>query len=338
VSDEATLRTKPLTWKRRREFVHARWLLPFIYVEWLAETAVFWLKRSAFIELVGIVAGLSVILAAWQYVRDADERTKAKEFQAWQVINLAHGKGGSGGRIAALRDLVADGVDLSGIDLSKAWLQGLSLEGATLTYSTFDTADLRNANLAHTNLMVSSAKGASFYGANLREANISDGTYQGALFTSAQLCEMHASSTDFRNADFRASNLYGAWILSSDLRGARLSYAFNWKNIANMAHTNIYGLRDAPDGFERFALDSLGAVSIESRQEWQKFLFDSTASAPYIKRAGDWLHRFAQRNPVACLTVRQLDDDSDVARPHHTRDTSNDVIDTTYIVPRVFRR
>jgi len=117
VTDEASLRSKPLSWKQRRQFVHGKWKQPFIYVEWLAETAVFWLKRSAFIELVGIVAGLSMIVAAWQYVGGADDRKKAREYQAWQVINLSHGIGGSGGRIVALRDLLMDDVDLSGVDI-----------------------------------------------------------------------------------------------------------------------------------------------------------------------------------------------------------------------------
>jgi Pentapeptide repeats (8 copies) len=339
VDDQETiLATRPLTWKKRRTFVHGNWKLPFVFIEWLGEKAVFWLKRSAFIELVGIIAGLSVIVAAWQYVQGAEDRKKARQFQAWQVINLAHGKGGSGGRIAALRDLLMDGVDLSGVDLSKAWLQGVILDDARLTYANFDTADLRNATLAHANLAVASGRGASFYGANLRDATLSDGTFQGALLQSTQLCEIHASSTDFRDADFRGSNLYGAWIVSSDLRGARLSYTYNWRNIANMALTNIYGLRDAPDGFEQFALDSLGAVSMKSRGDWQKFLFDTVATRPYFDRAHRWLEQFGRRESVLCRTTRRLEDDSDVVRPQHFRDSANDVVDTTYIIPRTFRR
>ena len=73
-------------------------------MEWLTETVVFWLNRWALLDLIKILGALSVVVVAWHYITGANERTTAKHYQAWQVINLAHGKGGSGGRVEALQE------------------------------------------------------------------------------------------------------------------------------------------------------------------------------------------------------------------------------------------
>jgi hypothetical protein len=281
---------------------------PFVFVEWRAETAVYWLKRSALVDLVNIIAGLFVIVAAWQYVRGADDRKKARQYQAWQVINLAHGKGGSGGRIAALRDLLSEGVDLSGVDLSKAWLMEAPLRGARLRYAKLDSADLWYASLRRSNLAGASAVRADFFSADLRNANISRGDFQDALLVGAQLCWIRVDDTDFRNADFTNSNLLGAEILASDLQGARMLIPYNWRNIVTLGLTNIYGLRDAPEGFERFALDSLGAVAFKSHEDWKRFKEDPASAAPYRARTLELRKRFALRQPSHCWNVKQLMD------------------------------
>src|SRR5262245_55093196 len=50
---------------------------------------------------------------------EADAVRRARKdtnYQAWQVINSAQGKGGSGGRVDALADLVRNDVSLAGIN------------------------------------------------------------------------------------------------------------------------------------------------------------------------------------------------------------------------------
>ena len=66
------------------------------------------------------------------YFTEAGDRKKQKHYQAWQVINTAQGKGGSGGRIEALQELNQDHVPLVGVDASEASLQGLRLHKANL--------------------------------------------------------------------------------------------------------------------------------------------------------------------------------------------------------------
>src|ERR1700741_4710735 len=74
------------------------------------------------------------------YFSESGNRIKQKHYQAWQVINTAQGKGGSGGRIEALEELNADGVPLVGVDVSSAFLQGLTLERANLLRADFSSA------------------------------------------------------------------------------------------------------------------------------------------------------------------------------------------------------
>jgi hypothetical protein len=62
------------------------------------------------------------LLAVVSYFSESKDRIKQKHYQAWQVINSAQGKGGSGGRIDALEELHADGVPLVGIDVNGAFL------------------------------------------------------------------------------------------------------------------------------------------------------------------------------------------------------------------------
>jgi uncharacterized protein YjbI with pentapeptide repeats len=75
------------------------------------------------------------------YFADGPNRRKQKHYQAWQVINTAQGKGGSGGRVEALQELLADGVSLIGIDVSDAFLRNVELNGAQLVRSNFPDAE-----------------------------------------------------------------------------------------------------------------------------------------------------------------------------------------------------
>ena len=83
-----------------------------------------------------------------QAEREAAEiARKAANYQAWQVVNTAQGKGGSGGRVDALQDLVRNGVSLAGVQLDDAWLEGLVLPGADMRLATLRHANLRGADL-----------------------------------------------------------------------------------------------------------------------------------------------------------------------------------------------
>lgn len=133
-------RVSPGTWQERKEKIKHRWARPFIWPEWVLEWTVYRLRTWAFLDLLDLVARFTIIFAVIFYFVEADDRRKQKHYQAWQVINSAQGKGGSGGRIQALEELKREQVSLAGVDLSKGWFLGIDLQSANL-----QSANLQNA-------------------------------------------------------------------------------------------------------------------------------------------------------------------------------------------------
>ena len=330
-----SLKRRPTNWKQRRKSIHGWWKIPLVWIEWLAETLVFWLRRLAILELITILGGLSVVVAAWQYITGSDERATAKHYQAWQVINLAHGKGGSGGRVEALQDLVRDGVDLSGVDLSGAWLQKISIPGARLIYGKVDSADLRNANFANVVFGEVTGVKADFISANLRHAVISGGNFREALFAEATLCWAHLDGLDLQRANFSGANLMGVRMNGADLRGASLAEIHNWNAMGMMLLTNIYDVRHAPPGFAKFAIDSLGAVSLASRADWQRLIIDSsrTYSRRFTQRYRKTYELEDRARDQDCLDPRAMPDSLENYAPVDSEPQY--VPDTTQVLPRI---
>jgi hypothetical protein len=160
--------------------------------------------------------------------RDAEAAAVARarkdaNYQAWQVVNSAQGKGGSGGRIDALADLARNDVSLAGINLDGAWLETIDLRGARLPMASLEKANLQNASL----------DGARLDGAILRDANL-----VAAALTGASL----------KGADLTGARLSAANLASVDLTNVR-----GWREIATIAHANVEGVHGAPRGFAEWA-------------------------------------------------------------------------------------
>src|SRR5580692_4505142 len=141
-------RTRPSPWRVRRQSLRAAWLAPLVWLEWVWEWAAFGLSNWAFLEVLEYLGTFSVLVAVIFYFSESGDRVKLRHYQAWQVINTAQGKGGSGGRIEALQELNQDKVPLVGVDVSSAYLQGLRLEHASLVRADFSSADLRTSDLS----------------------------------------------------------------------------------------------------------------------------------------------------------------------------------------------
>jgi len=118
-----------------------------------------------------------------------------------QVINLAQGQGGSGGRIDALQDLNNEDISLAGVDVSGAFLSGVNLQGAYLK-----SADLQGANL---------------WGANLQEAVLTKADLQGALLWEANLQKAVLTKADLQGVDLMRTNLEGAYLERANLQGVK---------------------------------------------------------------------------------------------------------------------
>ena len=102
-------RTRPESWPRHRAQAKYIWLVPVFALEWGLRWLAYMLSGWAFLEVLEYFGTLSLLVAAVSYFGESNDRIKQKHYQAWQVINSAQGKGGSGGRIDALEELHQDG-------------------------------------------------------------------------------------------------------------------------------------------------------------------------------------------------------------------------------------
>ena len=226
-------------------------MVPFFALEWVWEWLAYWLSGWAFLEVLEYVERLGILVVIVFYFADAGNRAKQKHYQAWQVINTAQGKGGSGGRVEALEELLEDKVSLVGVDVSDAFLFGVRLDKARLDRSNFHGVDARGASFQKSKMEFSdftsaNVRGGNFARADLKNADLKDADLMGADFTEADLGE-----TDFSRADLRKADLSRA----------------KWKAIRAVKLANVYGIRNAPEGFVDWAL-SQGAVAIESDSDW----------------------------------------------------------------------
>jgi len=92
-----------------------------------------------------------------------------------------------------LKQALADGASLKGIDLHNKVLNGVDLSGLNL-----DGANLSGANLANAKLVKTSLKGADFTGANLYHADLRYADCSNANFTGAKVRDMFK---DYANLD-----------------------------------------------------------------------------------------------------------------------------------------
>ena len=222
------------------------------------------LEQCAFLDILGYAGRLTVLVAVIFYIWGCEDRRKAKHYQAWQVINSAQGKPGSGGRMDALQDLNGDDVSLAGVDISNATLRGINLEHANLREANFSGAHLYEANLSMTHLYKAKMsrvflQEADLSGADLSHADLNRADLSHADLAGAVLYYANLSDTGLGNANLAGANLYGADI--TKITG--------WQSIKSIEFANIYGIKSPPEGFIEWALEH-GAVSIEDEDEWKK--------------------------------------------------------------------
>src|ERR1700758_3126947 len=211
-------RKRPDPWTTRKQTITRAWTRPFWAFEWFCEYAAFLLNNWSFLEVLEYLSSFGVIIAVVFYFAESGDRIKQKHYQAWQVINTAQGKGGSGGRIEALQELNRDGVPLVGVDVSGAFLQNAQLERARLLRSNFSAADLRDANFNF----------ADFSDADLRTGNFRESHLRGANFQRADL-----QDADLTGADLTGADLSGAPLTNADLSDTSLSN-LRWRDLGSI--------------------------------------------------------------------------------------------------------
>jgi hypothetical protein len=224
-----------------------RWMVPFRAFEWFWEWVAYALSRWSLLEVLEYLGSFSVVIGVIFYFSESGDRIKQRHYQAWQVINTAQGKGGSGGRIEALQELNADKIQLVGIDVSAAFLQGVHLEHANLLRADLSAADLRGSDFRFANLAFADLHAANFRGSDLESASFSNASLKDADLVGSDLAGAKLDGVDLTAADLRLANL-------RDIQ---------WKQIRSIKTANIAGVKAAPDGFLQWALQN-GAVDSPS--------------------------------------------------------------------------
>ena len=243
-------RERPEPWQVRRNGLRYSWMVPVLAIDWVFEWLAFALSRWSFLEVLNYLGSFSILVAVIFYFSESGDRLKQKHYQAWQVINTAQGKGGSGGRIEALQELDQDGVPLVGVDVSGAFLQGIRLPGARLLRADLNAVDARNSDFQSADLM-----GGNLHFGNFRESNFRDAKLQGA----------DLSDADFCSANLSGAVLDGATLDAADLGNTDLSNV-KWEQIKSLKGANIRQVRNAPGGFIQWATQH-GAVTTKSQSD-----------------------------------------------------------------------
>ena len=254
----------PESWQQFRARTKGRLARPLLCVQWACDKLAWRMTHWSVLKVLSYAETFSVLVALVFWVAESHERTQQKHYQAWQVINTAQGKGGSGGRLDALEQLNEDHVPLVGVDASEAFLQDLHLDKAELRRSTFRAADLRGARFQHALLQDS-----NFASANLRNADLQNADLSGATLSDA----------DLSGANLGRANVNGASFDKTDLRGADLTSLQDWRSVDSWRLANIFGAKNPPDGLEKWAAEH-GAVQIANTEQWNAAI---EAAAPKEK-------------------------------------------------------
>src|SRR5215467_84228 len=212
-------RQRPRPWSEQKSSLRHPWMVLLLIIEWPFQWIAFLLGNWAFLEILEYLGSFSVLIAVIFYFHDSGNRIKQKHYQAWQVINTAQGKGGSGGRIEALQELSADGIPLVGVDVSRAFLQDIQLPHARLRRADFSAADVRNSNF----------QSADFSDANLASANFRGSSLRQVSFQGARLDDADFWGTDLSGGDLTDASLTGVDLRYADLDGIQ------WQHIRSVA-------------------------------------------------------------------------------------------------------
>ena len=251
---ERFIRSRPRPWTETKAESRS-WTSLFKHFEWYMSWVAWALGNWALLEVLEYLGAFSVLIAVIFYFSESGNRQKQRHYQAWQVINTAQGKGGSGGRIDALQELNEDHISLVGVDASTAFLQGIHLKDANLSRCDFHASDLRNSNFTD----------SLFSFCSMNDVNL-----RGATLSGAKMDNVSLRGGDLNGANLQDAVLTGSDLDEVDLRGANLQ-DLHWQGISSIRLANLAGAKNAPPDFLKFASEH-GAVSIESDDQWANLM------------------------------------------------------------------
>nr|WP_039737586.1 globin domain-containing protein [Hassalia byssoidea] len=190
-------------------------------------------ENSVLGKALGAADTISLVVALVLVIKEAPDRRKQFHYQAWSIIDAAHGVKVSYARILALQDLNEDNVSLRGLDAVGAELVDINLPKANLSAANLSESDLSNANLSNANLDNANLSQAKLSGANLshaklsfahlNKANLSSANLSSANLICADLSNANMSGANLKNATLSGANLEGTYLTGANLKGAKVS-------------------------------------------------------------------------------------------------------------------
>ncbi|MEM9274037.1 MAG: pentapeptide repeat-containing protein [Cyanobacteria bacterium P01_F01_bin.143] len=211
------------------------------------------LENSIFLDSLD---GFAMIVALFLFLLETPDRTQQAQYEAWQVVDSAHGLKTSYARIQALQDLNEDQVSMKGLSASEADLRNIDLNGADLSNADLQDADFRGADLSGANLSNANLTNVDFSNANLANARLSGSDLTGANFV----------ETNLSNVDF-----VGAIIADTNFVRANLERAYFGDN--SFIKTNLKDAEIKKTKF--FGVENLSSAQIKSAAHWQEAIYDA---------------------------------------------------------------
>ena len=223
-------------------------------IEKLLEDVEFFLKNAALLEIINLVANVTIIISLGTWLATEKQRRNAEIYQAWQVITAAHDQSGDGGRIEALEFLNSEPSrfpwfwikwekrSLRGLSVPKAFLYEIELQEADLMLANFQKAILGKANLQKATLLLTNLQEAILKEANLQEANLFQTNLQKAFLEKANLQKAFLFQTNLQGAFLVQTNLQEAFLVQTNLQEAFLKEANLQKSflfLTNLQEANL---------------------------------------------------------------------------------------------------
>ena len=175
-------------------------------VEKFLEDVVFLLKNAALLDIINLLAGITIIISLITWWTDRKERWENEIFSTWQVVNSAS-EDRSGVVRIALERLLRNEFSLAGLKLKNSNLFDADLQEADLAFADLQKANLAIADLQEAILERANLQGAFLIAANLQKANLSHANLQKANLFDANLQEANLFDANLQEANLFDANL-----------------------------------------------------------------------------------------------------------------------------------
>ncbi len=159
-------------------------------IEKFLEDIEYFLQNSAFLNIIALIAEVTIITSLFGWWLHRAERKETEIFSTLQVISVAP-EDQSGVVKIALERLLRDDFSLQGLNLKNTNLEGISFQQANLRDVVFEQTNLRRADLRGAILLEANLQQADLMRADLGEANL-----EGAIFGKTRMPDGTTNNTD----------------------------------------------------------------------------------------------------------------------------------------------